>query len=202
MRQATDGGDPAQPRKGLGFSPWTYSLIAVLLGVLAWPALVHLLSAYSRFSYRDEERQAHCMSNEAQLALAMLAYSADHDERLPIPANWAPAIFPYGGLRHSGAIVTSIYGCPSQRRQPEVAGIPWESGQGLSYAMSLALPFGKVDDCPVPAMTPLLFESDRVPAAVPNQAALRHQGGAIFAYLDGHVKWLQPERIDQLMGGK
>ena len=43
---------------------------------------------------REKARQASCESNLKQLALGMLMYAQDYDEKLP--ANWGPACWPTG----------------------------------------------------------------------------------------------------------
>jgi prepilin-type processing-associated H-X9-DG protein len=153
----------------------------VIVASILWP----------RHPDREKARQVSCISNEKQLALGLLAYAKDYDDRLPIGADWAAATMPFGRLD------SSVYRCPDDENPKRVAGLA-----GLSYAMPERLGFEKLKDCAHPKDAVLVFDSDVVPLGFPGSAAFRHAEGANFAFTDGHAKWLRPERVDQLMGGK
>jgi prepilin-type processing-associated H-X9-DG protein len=150
---------------------------------------------------REKGRQVSCMSNEKQLALAVLLYAQDSDGRLPGPARWATAALPYLKVPPSVG-PGAVYTCPSQDRPPQLPGTPWKRGQGLSYALSLGLPSGKVSDCEGPGEIPLLFDCDLVPGALAYQMDRRHRDGANCAFLDGHASWVYREQIEKMEDGK
>jgi prepilin-type N-terminal cleavage/methylation domain-containing protein len=90
---------------------------------------------------REKARQASCSANMKQLALAVIMYTNDYDEKFPIaymtaPAwtgspyyIWTYAIYPY--VRDKG-----VYVCPSC----PVSGA-WNSANGQQYAMPQYYPF-------------------------------------------------------------
>jgi prepilin-type processing-associated H-X9-DG protein len=120
-----------------------------------------------------------CLSNLRQLALALLMYAQDHDEALPRADKWCDEIMPY--VKN-----TDVFKCPAQ---PQAE---------CSYAFNAALSekvLGKIER---PAETIILFESGEGTRNACGNVALgklltRHNGGSAVAYVDGHVKWLEPQ---------
>jgi prepilin-type processing-associated H-X9-DG protein len=125
---------------------------------------------------RDQaaERRS-CQSNLKQLSTALLMYMQDYDERFPPADRWTPNLQPY--IKNN-----SVYKCPSD---PKPHG----------YAMNKNLSRGSLADVERPAEITALFESNlHRPSANGTATAVakppRHMGGNNYAFIDGHVKWL------------
>ncbi len=123
---------------------------------------------------RAQARKATCISNEKQIALAMIMFAGEHDGRLPDASRWTEEIMPYAKNER-------ILHCPEDT-----------SKAGSSYGMNAALSGKKLDEIPNPSETVLLFETAHPgpsPSGGPGSVvAPRHPGGNNFAYADGHVK--------------
>jgi prepilin-type processing-associated H-X9-DG protein len=122
---------------------------------------------------RAKEDAASCQSNLKQLAIAALMYRQDHDERMPRAENWSQAIQPY--CRND-----KIFRCPAA---PDLE---------IGYAYNANLSGGAFAEHP--AEIYLFLDSNETVARGVEAVARRHNGGANFAYLDGHVQWsAEPE---------
>ncbi|NPV45696.1 MAG: hypothetical protein HPY69_01955 [Armatimonadetes bacterium] len=126
-----------------------------------------------------------CASNLKQLALAMLMYCQDYDQKMPIADRWCGATYPY--IRNN-----AIHHCPA------------DDGFPFSYAMNYKLSRQPMSRVMAPAETVMLFESslhranaydrDGYPGdslAVPP----RHGRVNNYAYVDGHVIAHPPEAM-------
>jgi len=140
---------------------WLSILVAILLPVF--------------FTARGKAQEASCLSNEKQLALAMLMFAEDHNGQLPQADRWTDDILPYTKN-------INILRCPSDK-----------SGEKSSYAMNIALSGKKLEEIANPFETVLIFDTSRpglCPAGGPEMVASppRHQGKNNFAFADGHIK--------------
>lgn len=173
--------------------------ILVVIAIIALLAAI-LFPVFSRA--REKARSATCMSNERQIAMALLQYSQDNNRRFP-PLNdpsqdgWSFAL---------GISDEAIFQCPSQGQ---------DSTQGYTdYWMNSQL-LGLHDvRVRYPSNTILIGDGDTYgsgynmgppgsPTGVGIQIwsasadyASRHFDGANYAFADGHAKWLRPEMID------
>jgi hypothetical protein len=120
-----------------------------------------------------------CLANLEELALGVLLYAQDHEERLPDAARWVDEITPY--LKK-----TACLWCPAA---PQLQ---------YGYAMNAALSKASLADIAEPFDTVLLFESnlgtlnasgDPAGAARPP----RHDGANHCAYVDGSSKRHVPQ---------
>ncbi len=152
--------------------------LAIAVCVFVWPLRPRDLKT----------RVSVCVSNERQLALGLHAYAADFGDRLPIAATWPAALRPYFGRRAA----SKIFVCPNDKDPKQVPAPGGGKRLLLSYAMTERFGFENLNDCARPDTTVLLFDCDTVPLAMPANAALRHNGGADFAFVDGHVMWFSP----------
>ena len=184
-------------RRSVGFTLIELLVVIAIISILA----SILLPVFSRA--RAKARQAACISNMKQVVLAFKMYSDDFDEMLP-PGQYAPLagedglfapdllqwydlIFPY--IRNS-----ELYRCPEVR-----ALMP---GYGMNQADS-ALSLGTFYDASIK-----ILNADMQNAAAPqnnmgewriawnggdirggNVHVNRHNDGAVYGFLDGHVKW-------------
>jgi len=194
--------------------------LLVVIAIIAILAAI-LFPVFARA--REKARQASCGSNLKQLQLGVSMYAQDYDELLVtedydfggggngdgVDGTWRGAIFPY--VKN-----VQVFICPSRRpSSPLFDGSYNDCGQNGGYA---------INDChqDSPAPTPprgqalaaiqdassVIFlmesdgnEDDLTPADntrgwVPTGWAERHNGGANYSFVDGHVKWLKPDAID------
>jgi len=147
--------------------------IFVIGGVLAVILLMAGGAALDRYlaNSRPRAEATGCQSNLKQLALGMMMYAQDYDERYPVAERWTSVLDPY--LRN-----TLIFACPAR------PSLRW------GYAMAESVSEAPMKVITAPAQTPLLFDSDLgMPGAAdsPSRAAFRHPGGANVAFVDGHV---------------
>lgn len=178
--------------------------LACLLAVILFPI----------FAPQRERKFSSCRSNLKQIALGVFQYTQDYDERYPIvsvndtgasaqnPHGWADALQPY--LKS-----TQIFQCSSDRSQesnsnPTAPGYTdyWYNARlnGLEQkAINLAastLMFGDGNDGT--DATNARYSLKALPAAWRTDSsspAMRHLEGANYAFTDGHVKWLKPDKI-------
>jgi prepilin-type N-terminal cleavage/methylation domain-containing protein/prepilin-type processing-associated H-X9-DG protein len=189
-----------------------------LIELLVVIAIIAILAAilFPVFAMaREKARQSSCLSNEKQLALAILSYAQDYDERLPMNYNddvanacwrhWHEAIAPY--LKN-----TQIMVCPSNNISISYAVSNWVC-QGSHSAITNAL--AQVSH---PSETIMVFDTHPYRANAwcaycgeqnadddcygwPWASHRRcgnaahvvdgHNGGLNFAFVDGHAKWMK-----------
>jgi prepilin-type processing-associated H-X9-DG protein len=133
-----------------------------------------------------------CLFNVRQLAIGMLQYAVDHDERFPPAEHW----------RELTKIKESHY-------DKGLEEIQWKSGSELkcpvakvrwSYAMNAALSNIETRAVKSPENTVLLFEANgAVPNAVGGRESFvfRHAERGCVAFADGHSKSLTKEKAAQ-----
>ena len=158
-----------RPKEGRAREGCLLGATWLLFGLLA---VVFLTGHPGDGTYSPRTR---CISNIKQLALGMLMYAADFDDRFP-PANaWHGAIQPYTKLE-------DLFHCP-------VATSAW------SYAMDSSMSMVLTESEKKPERQVLLFEAN---ATLPNASggrewlAPRHESGkeavANIGFVDGHGK--------------
>ena len=178
-------------RMGRGFTLIELLVVIAIIAILA----AILFPVFARA--REKARQSSCLSNLKQIGLGLEMYSQDYDECLPDEyrpgcGGYVEVIQPY--VRNS-----DIFVCPNQAGQTHVSyGFPEWNIQAAAY-------FGVISaiDIPSPADVIMLAEnhnswySTRDPAHSSlfppdgNVAWERHNGGANYLFVDGHVKWLK-----------
>ena len=177
-----------------GLGVWVVRMRAGYASVMGCSVLVAVVAVAAGVlvvgnSDHGPSRQSPCISNLQKLAAGALAYAGDYDDRLPRASEWPAAIYPY--LKNYRA-----YKCPNDERKE---GIPftapgWSRKGWISYGANLRLSGAKTDDIAEPDRSILLFDCDLL-AGAPDAAAWRHNDGANFAFVDGHVKWLKPRDV-------
>lgn len=139
---------------------------------------------------RTAVQRASSSSNLKQLALGIIQYVQDHDEKLPDADKWVDEIYPY---IKSEAIF----------RDPSAP-----AGEKWSYAYNRTLSGVSLVKFDSPATTVMLFESNLgVKNANDTGESIpvpgRHQGGTDYALADGHVKWFADgTKLSFLLSGK
>jgi len=126
-------------------SGFTLIELLVVIAIIAILAAI-LFPVFARA--REKARQTSCLSNQKQIALALLMYSQDVDERFPAVYNdnvpaigryiWADCIAPYVKNRE-------IFSCPGGPNDVNVG----SSGsiQGTRYSMNMVHNWGWPEDC-------------------------------------------------------
>jgi prepilin-type processing-associated H-X9-DG protein len=169
-------------RRGLAIAGVAISGCMSVVALFIAPILAaFLLHASARA--RDDARSTSCVANLKSLAMAHQMYSLDNDGRLPDMSRWPGPILAYAKNQQECR-------CPSDQAPKQVPGVDWQPGNGLSYAASRTLSGQRLKAVAMPGEVPLLFDCDTPPQALPEQAALRHQGKttANVAFADGHCK--------------
>ena len=118
---------------------------------------------------REAARAAECAKNIHELAGAALAYSDEHNGKLPTSANWRSQLKPYSKLP------ISELKCPR--------------GEAI-YAFNKNLSGVNWDKIKNPSQVVIFFEAGRdLPGATGGRADVKfaHDGRAWFAYADGHL---------------
>lgn len=172
--------------------------ILVVLGIVTVLAAI-LFTVFIRV--RENGRSATCQNNLRQIALAMQQYVQDSDGRYPIIDYYQTKLLPY--LKNP-----QVFQCPSeptpQGNNPRVA----QFDDYALHADAISTVFepvivGRHEAVLVkPATTILIFDHDFNSAHCTEVDGVcgyvgcmpaRHSGGANYGFLDGHVKWLNPE---------
>jgi prepilin-type N-terminal cleavage/methylation domain-containing protein/prepilin-type processing-associated H-X9-DG protein len=172
---------------------------------------------------RESARQTKCLANIGQLARAFLAYTNDYDGYLPTigrDVDWEASDWvwtspwpdwcrtPEAGNRAvvNGSLFpyvrdTAVYMCPSDK---------WAKAKRLSYSMNYLLDGSYNVNCiRVPSRIVLLVNEKSGPwndynalndgfflfRAVQDPPQDIHNGGGIYAFCDGHAKWIPAKEI-------
>ena len=180
-------------------SYWSIPIVSIIaVGII-------LLVAHSVHS------RSLCQSNLKQIALVIFMYSQDYDQKLP-PAiidhktvGWAEALSPYTESMR-------IFQCPSVQnnwqRNPNLPGFTdYWMNQNLSGAnwaelnnlQQIILSGDGDGDSPESTAS---YVINQLPSSWLGAPATRYLGGANYAFLDGHVKWLKPRQVSQLPPSK
>lgn len=160
------------------------ALAAVIISG-AWLLFVPVLAAilFPLVSQsRQKAQQAQCLSNVKQIGLAIAMYSVDWDERMPLKANWADAALPY--VRRP-----EVFCCPSTRQNDTSV---------RSYAYNEFLHGYHVNQVAAPRLVAMVFDSKALgsnPSGGLSLVAMRHNDGAVIAFVDGRVSWFSDERL-------
>lgn len=186
--------------------------LLVVIAIIAVLAAI-ILAVYPRA--RETARQATCASNTRQLLAAARMYASDHDQRL-VPARTRGA--PGGQLGYTWCVIlqpymknTQILVCPSDPA-------PTSSERHVclphSYGMNFRLTYNSMFGWSPGALTSkmtavhnhsetiLLFGIDSSVKQMGasyvqhglSRVAARHGERAMFGFLDGHAKALEPKQ--------
>ncbi|MGC9318961.1 MAG: DUF1559 domain-containing protein [Armatimonadota bacterium] len=184
--------------------------LLVVIAIIAILAAI-LFPVFARA--REKARQASCSSNLKQLGTAAMMYLQDYDERFPGhgcywnepwdktgrgETCYAAKIYPY--VKNY-----DLFKCPSEGDGVTVGGSGNDYGNNLGYVAGRSP--RSIADVKSPAETILYADATRGyirapkccgvstttplchPAPGNDNIDYRHNGGANFAFCDGHVKW-------------
>ncbi len=170
---------------------------------------------------RENARRASCQSNLKQISLAVIQYQQDYDEKMPTanPGPGTPGVVngwiyvitqgtgvaqgyfdPTQGSIYSYIKSKGVYVCPDD-----------STNAGNSYAMNSNVAGAALSQFNTPASTILFDEEadcvgtqqtagsdDAFDSIVGNTSQIktvRHNGGAVYAFADGHVKYYLNSRL-------
>jgi len=160
-----------------------HAVAALVIGVCSFAIAVGgfpIIDANANYGHPGRS----CLSNIKQLALGVLMYSQDADDRLPLTQNWNDEIYPY--TKNS-----LIFMCPSEDNKKEP-----------SYGMNGALRGTILPAVAYPDLTVILFDSIHGKNRRGGRELLpdppRHNNGHNVAFLDGHAKWKSQAEIARL----
>ena len=198
-------------------SAFTLIELLVVIAIIAILAAI-LFPVFARA--RENARRSSCQSNLKQIALGVKQYTQDYDERFPnitVPApagspGWAYAIQPY--LKSE-----QIFQCPSETAPPP-PGTDLLTRAGTNGFSDYYLNYNTVSVAD-PAANPVVgtgrseasidYSSNTImngegtgisgdatansyQLSPPGAGRARHLEGANYSFVDGHVKWMRPER--------
>jgi prepilin-type processing-associated H-X9-DG protein len=133
----------------------------------------------------DQRAQRLCQSGLKQVALAMMQYSQDWDEKLPPARSWNEALLPYNLYKPNKV----IFCCP----------LVTQGGFSMNAKLSRAGLHSIIE----PSRQVAFYDSSsKAPGfGLGFDASFRHeiddQKGANYAFADGHVKWYPSSRKQQ-----
>ena len=191
--------------------PKAFTLIELLVVIAIIAILAAILfPVFARA--RENARRASCSSNQKNLALAVMQYAQDYDER--VPSHWISS----GGLTNQWVYVVQpyvknfqIFFCPSSNKNSGAAPDANNISYGYNYlgltervpggtaaekmGVSLAA-FNRPSETIMMGDTGLNttsyvidpMNSTRLPSDI-------HLEGCNFAFVDGHVKWLKSRPV-------
>ena len=157
---------------------------------------------------REKARQATCISNQKQIALAIMMSCQDNDERLPLAASWAgdigistPKIFDCKSTGHIGSISTSDSDYVYFGATDFAGTAKWLlSGKALAEFPVPSETF-MTADVANPGKTNSAFVKAPSGATMLDLALIKnaigypHSAGTVVAFLDGHVEYLKKENV-------
>jgi prepilin-type processing-associated H-X9-DG protein len=119
-------------------------------------------------------KNAACLSNVKQIALAAMMYTQDYDEVFPnTPVTFKSLVMPY--IKSEG-----VFHCPL-----DAPGV-------VAYRFNEKLAKKSLAVVEAPAETVMLYEGEK------GKLNFRHDGKAVVGFADGHVKLVTPEEASKL----
>ncbi|NUP99510.1 MAG: DUF1559 domain-containing protein [Armatimonadetes bacterium] len=151
---------------------------------------------------REKARQSSCQSNLKQVGLALQQYAQDYDQVYPLcyyTTRWEPWFTSSNDAAYKGELApyiknTQIWICPSALSKNNCSYIynGWLSGKAEAAIPSTA-DYVAMADSYNDAIWAVDGTSRVLPGPPfdnnPRRLTDRHNEGANFVYIDGHVKW-------------
>jgi prepilin-type N-terminal cleavage/methylation domain-containing protein/prepilin-type processing-associated H-X9-DG protein len=178
-----------------GREAFTLIELLVVIAIIAILAAI-LFPVFAKA--REKARQASCASNAKQITTAMMMYTQDYDEATPRVDHASG----YDWYDPHQTYVTNdqVFSCPSAARRP--ASLTTRTDYLLNalfaHGLSLAAFDRPAEQVMAAERRDGVDESDYHcfyrPALELSLADLepeRHNGGSVYSFADGHVKWLK-----------
>ncbi len=164
--------------------------VKVLIVAMCITLLLSIL--YTPCRSRESARRASCQSNLKQIALASLHYLKDNNTYPP--AQNPPS--PQGGKIYPSPLSTArAFQCPSDENATDTSKNSYGYNANLSGRKIVTgkSSISTIMSFEVKASADNKTKTGKTLAAVTAQG--RHLDGANYAFADGHVKWLMPDRV-------
>ncbi len=185
--------------RGSRRSGFTLIELLVVIAIIAILAAI-LFPVFARA--REKARQASCLSNVKEIALAALMYLEDYDGIMPPTVGSHDHYYSNGGKWWYDRVMPYI-------KNNQVLLCPSETGRGWTmtgwYACHYAINYWAANqlliDVKYPAGMVMLLDTQSARnyfkgtvqptdwAAWPGKTAARHNGGLNIGFMDGHGKW-------------
>ena len=174
---------------------FTLSELAIVVALLLFAAWIFVPWGHLGRSHHNRDR-AYCQSNLKHIGFGFKQYIQDYDERFPslsTVAGWRDAVGVY-------VKDDAQFHCPSAGDDPRpqtadywfnarMSGIREEVLDSQALTVMLGDGYSSADPRVSLSQLPKSWLDD------PKSPARRHLDGMNFAFADGHVKWLRPEKI-------
>ena len=177
--------------------------LLVVIAIIAILAAI-LFPVFARA--REKARQSSCTSNVKQIALGVLMYVQDYDERFPPErngvdgptwyrtgnivyttyGNYQPLIFPY--VKNY-----QVFMCPSSERSDDAERFAYD--YAMNSSLSTGTPPVKLGQIEYPSQTLMIGDSTYEWIDRAARISARHNGGAVLGFCDGHAKWMRGQEI-------
>ena len=173
----------------------TNIILFVLLGGCGCMGVMVIILAAILFPVfaqaRSKARTVSCMSNEKQMALAVLMYAQDNDERYPISTEWMIKTQPYTKNE-------MLYQCPAA---------PGANPARLtvySYAYNSKMSGRSIAELSSPALAALIYDSSTLTENASDPLTSlpvppRHDSFNVLSFADGHSKAFTAEAFQALL---
>ncbi len=178
------------PSRTRGFTLIELLVVIAIIAILA--AILFPVFAKAR----EKARQSSCTSNLKQIGTALLMYAQDHDECYLTTdesvgwCHWYDGLQPY--VKND-----AVFRCPSYRSSAADGQIrtDYVINGFFSHGDSLARFPSTAEWIAVGEREAGLVDEDYHPWGdgaefAPHLAKARHNGGSVYAFADGHAKWL------------
>ncbi len=164
---------------------------------------------------REKAFQTTCISNQRQLVMGLLSYAQDNDETLPLPPNWVaatglvqdPAVFHCPSSSNQATPATPDYGYNAYLFDTTNTGV--QSGvtlgevptpEKVEVTTDMNAPAASIASGTTPPGNDPFPSSNTITGLLSPSAALRHSGGLIISYLDGHIEYRLPSNTPSASG--
>ncbi|MEW6534220.1 MAG: type II secretion system protein [Candidatus Auribacterota bacterium] len=184
-------------RKSLGFTfielLFVFSLVSILT-LMILPALSKM---------KEKGRQATCIGNQRQLAVAAILYANEALCKLPLSlvkavedgyavtdCGQANNVLSYGDEAYAQSAMSALYNANYDiTRCPEVSGSVLDDVPTFSYGINVYVTGMKLDLIENASTTVMLTDSHYEGVSSSNEVAFRHANHlAIAAFVDGHIE--------------
>ena len=125
---------------------------------------------------REKARETTCISNQKQIATAVMMYTQEHDEKMPGDNMWKDIRF----------VSEWVFKCPKNDVLGTVSYGYNEQVKGLGLGEILA-----------PTDTILTADASKEIITSLDDIAFRHSGKAVTSFVDSHIVIISPEDIEK-----